>query len=122
MAPVSHIQLAGSLLPHSLYASNSAGAYAYNKKKKKKNLAGVTHACHCCRGGKGQGKSFQTELAMKKLGIEPVIMSAGARPSMPGLSLCADSVVGINITQCLAALLNFYMGMNVPAGEIRCGC
>ena len=33
------------------------------------------------RGGKGQGKSFQTELAMKKLGIEPVIMSAGPPPA-----------------------------------------
>ncbi|CAK0780317.1 hypothetical protein CVIRNUC_005010 [Coccomyxa viridis] len=28
-------------------------------------------------GGKGQGKSFQTELTFKKLGIEPIIMSAG---------------------------------------------
>ena len=28
-------------------------------------------------GGKGQGKSFQTELAFKKLGVEPVVMSAG---------------------------------------------
>ena len=40
----------------------------------------VTRACQYCRGGKGQGKSFQTELAMKKLGIEPVIMSAGVWP------------------------------------------
>lgn len=28
-------------------------------------------------GGKGQGKSFQTELCFKKLGVEPVVMSAG---------------------------------------------
>lgn len=28
-------------------------------------------------GGKGQGKSFQTELAFKKLGLEAVVMSAG---------------------------------------------
>ena len=28
-------------------------------------------------GGKGQGKSFQTELAFKKLGVEPIVMSAG---------------------------------------------
>ncbi|KAK9915318.1 hypothetical protein WJX75_007556 [Coccomyxa subellipsoidea] len=28
-------------------------------------------------GPKGQGKSFQTELTFKKLGIEPVVMSAG---------------------------------------------
>ncbi|CAL8468936.1 g8477 [Coccomyxa elongata] len=28
-------------------------------------------------GPKGQGKSFQTELTFKKLGIEPIIMSAG---------------------------------------------
>ncbi|PRW44880.1 ribulose bisphosphate carboxylase oxygenase chloroplastic isoform C [Chlorella sorokiniana] len=28
-------------------------------------------------GGKGQGKTFQTELCFKKLGVEPVIMSAG---------------------------------------------
>lgn len=28
-------------------------------------------------GGKGQGKSFMTELCFKKLGVEPVIMSAG---------------------------------------------
>jgi hypothetical protein len=28
-------------------------------------------------GGKGQGKSFQTELVFKKLGVEAVIMSAG---------------------------------------------
>lgn len=73
---VMQIELVGSLLPHSQYAPNSAGAYACNNKCP----AGVPHACHCCRGGKGQGKSFQTELAMKKLGIEPVIMSAGVCP------------------------------------------
>lgn len=28
-------------------------------------------------GGKGQGKSFQTELIFQTMGIEPVIMSAG---------------------------------------------
>merc|ERR1719377_25173 len=28
-------------------------------------------------GGKGQGKTFQTELAFQKLGISPVVMSAG---------------------------------------------
>ncbi|RVW49079.1 Ribulose bisphosphate carboxylase/oxygenase activase 2, chloroplastic [Vitis vinifera] len=28
-------------------------------------------------GGKGQGKSFQTELIFQAMGIEPVIMSAG---------------------------------------------
>lgn len=28
-------------------------------------------------GGKGQGKSFQTELCFKKMGVEPIIMSAG---------------------------------------------
>lgn len=28
-------------------------------------------------GGKGQGKTFQTELGYKKLGISPVVMSAG---------------------------------------------
>lgn len=28
-------------------------------------------------GGKGQGKSFQTELIFQALGVEPVIMSAG---------------------------------------------
>jgi len=28
-------------------------------------------------GGKGQGKTFQVELAMKKLGIAPIVMSAG---------------------------------------------
>ncbi|KAL7179794.1 hypothetical protein ACSBR1_043072 [Camellia fascicularis] len=28
-------------------------------------------------GGKGQGKSFQTELIFQALGMEPVIMSAG---------------------------------------------
>ena len=28
-------------------------------------------------GGKGQGKSFQLELACKKMGVEPIIMSAG---------------------------------------------
>ena len=28
-------------------------------------------------GGKGQGKSFQTELAFRKLGVEAVVMSAG---------------------------------------------
>ena len=28
-------------------------------------------------GGKGQGKSFQTELCFKKMGVQPVIMSAG---------------------------------------------
>merc|ERR550537_1376045 len=28
-------------------------------------------------GGKGQGKTFQTELSFKKLGISPIVMSAG---------------------------------------------
>lgn len=28
-------------------------------------------------GGKGQGKSFQTELAFKTMGVEPIVMSAG---------------------------------------------
>ena len=28
-------------------------------------------------GGKGQGKSFQTELVFQAMGIEPVVMSAG---------------------------------------------
>lgn len=28
-------------------------------------------------GGKGQGKSFQTELIFQTMGVEPVIMSAG---------------------------------------------
>ena len=29
-------------------------------------------------GGKGQGKTFQCMLAYKKLGISPIVMSAGA--------------------------------------------
>ena len=28
-------------------------------------------------GGKGQGKSFQTELIFQAMGVEPIIMSAG---------------------------------------------
>lgn len=28
-------------------------------------------------GGKGQGKTFQCNLAFKKLGIDPIVMSAG---------------------------------------------
>jgi hypothetical protein len=32
-------------------------------------------------GGKGQGKSFQTELIFKALDIEPIIMSAGEMES-----------------------------------------
>lgn len=28
-------------------------------------------------GGKGQGKTFQTELIFRALGVEPIIMSAG---------------------------------------------
>lgn len=28
-------------------------------------------------GGKGQGKTFQVELAFKRLGINPIVMSAG---------------------------------------------
>merc|ERR1712038_1552466 len=28
-------------------------------------------------GGKGQGKTFQTELAFRKLGVSPIVMSAG---------------------------------------------
>ncbi|KAK4350153.1 hypothetical protein RND71_029466 [Anisodus tanguticus] len=31
----------------------------------------------CIWGGKGQGKSFQTELIFQAMGVEPVIMSAG---------------------------------------------
>ena len=81
----------------------------------KKYLAGVTHACHCFRGGKGQGKSFQTELAMKKLGIEPVIMSAGVRPSMLGLSPCADNIViSISVVQCLGTFQALIIGSECP--------
>lgn len=40
-------------------------------------------------GGKGQGKSFQLELAFKKMGVEPIIMSAGemedVTAGMPGM-------------------------------------
>eukprot|EP00899_Mesostigma_viride_P026234 jgi/Mesvir1/6796/Mv08997-RA.1 len=32
-------------------------------------------------GGKGQGKSFQTELVFRKMGVEPVILSAGEMES-----------------------------------------
>lgn len=32
-------------------------------------------------GGKGQGKTFQCMLAYKKLGINPIVMSAGALSS-----------------------------------------
>jgi pantothenate kinase-related protein Tda10 len=40
-------------------------------------------------GGKGQGKTFQCMLAYKKLGIQPIVMSAGApRP------LCLRSLYG----------------------------
>ena len=57
-----------------------------------------TNPVERCRGGKGQGKSFQTELAMKKLGIEPVIMSAGKCPSFcltcPWYHLSPDHIPG----------------------------
>lgn len=32
-------------------------------------------------GGKGQGKTFQTELIFRALGVEPIIMSAGEMES-----------------------------------------
>ena len=32
-------------------------------------------------GGKGQGKTFQCMLAYKKLGINPIVMSAGVLPA-----------------------------------------
>ena len=37
------------------------------------------HAASCAGiwGGKGQGKTFQCNLAFKKLGIGPIVMSAG---------------------------------------------
>lgn len=34
-------------------------------------------------GGKGQGKTFQCMLAYKKLGINPIVMSAGTQPPVP---------------------------------------
>ncbi|KAH7858851.1 hypothetical protein Vadar_028710 [Vaccinium darrowii] len=43
-------------------------------------------------GGKGQGKSFQTELIFQAMGVEPVIMSAGEleseRAGEPGRLIC----------------------------------
>lgn len=47
----------------------------------------------CCPtgiwGGKGQGKSFQTELIFQAMGVEPVIMSAGELESeRAGKILC----------------------------------
>ena len=33
-------------------------------------------------GGKGQGKSFQVELVCKKLGVTPIVMSAGELESV----------------------------------------
>jgi hypothetical protein len=41
-----------------------------------KNLVFVKHDTGIW-GGKGQGKSFQTELVFQAMGMEPVIMSAG---------------------------------------------
>jgi hypothetical protein len=35
------------------------------------------YGCLGIWGGKGQGKTFQTELIFKTMGVEPVIMSAG---------------------------------------------
>ena len=43
-------------------------------------------------GGKGQGKTFQCMLAYKKLGINPIVMSAGTR-SPPVSALRAVAMI-----------------------------
>lgn len=46
-------------------------------------------------GGKGQGKSFQTELIFQAMGIEPVIMSAGELESER-----AGKIISFNSINC----------------------
>lgn len=57
-------------------------------------------------GGKGQGKSFQTELIFQAMGVEPVIMSAGELESeRAGKSTCAlvwpvtTTVTGVSLVK-----------------------
>ena len=42
-------------------------------------------------GGKGQGKSFQTELIFRAMGVEPIIMSAGELESERAGKMVPDS-------------------------------
>ncbi|KAM0899710.1 hypothetical protein ACQ4PT_021109 [Festuca glaucescens] len=66
-------------------------------------------------GGKGQGKTFQTELIFKAMGVEPVIMSAGEleseRAGEPGRLIrdryrTASQVVQNQVRRCIH-ILNF---------------
>ncbi|KAM0899711.1 hypothetical protein ACQ4PT_021109 [Festuca glaucescens] len=68
-------------------------------------------------GGKGQGKTFQTELIFKAMGVEPVIMSAGEleseRAGEPGRLIrdryrTASQVVQNQVRRCIH-ILNFVM-------------
>lgn len=50
-------------------------------------------------GGKGQGKTFQTELIFRAMGVEPVIMSAGELESEKA------GEEALELYMCLCALL-----------------
>lgn len=43
-------------------------------------------------GGKGQGKTFQTELIFRAMGVEPIIMSAGELESERAGEKCFQPV------------------------------
>ena len=53
-------------------------------------------------GGKGQGKTFQTELIFRAMGVEPVIMSAGELESEKA------GEEALELYMCLCALLLSY--------------
>jgi len=64
-------------------------------------------------GGKGQGKTFQTELIFRAMGVEPVIMSAGELESEkagePGRLIrdryrTASQVIQNQVRRCLQLL------------------
>ena len=76
-------------------------------------------------GGKGQGKTFQTELIFKAMGVEPVIMSAGEleseRAGEPGRLIrdryrTASQVVQNQVRRCIQ-LLNFITRFQIQFSE-----
>lgn len=74
---------------------------------------------HCAGiwGGKGQGKTFQTELIFRAMGVEPVIMSAGELESEkagqeslePYIPMCAIICPAVRV---LLTLLFFSCNVN----------
>ncbi|KAL9265773.1 Ribulose bisphosphate carboxylase/oxygenase activase, chloroplastic-like protein [Drosera capensis] len=77
-------------------------------------------------GGKGQGKSFQTELIFQAMGIEPIIMSAGEleseRAGEPGRLIRERYRTASQVVQNQASPAVLYLQVNVIEATLLACC